>query len=87
MEVTYKDNVIPMTTKAKQYRDAASQEFIKWLDNALVGDKYCYHIGYHVAGASVGRVAMDAYIDGRVTLYQQRFEDKFRYIAQKIRWE
>lgn len=72
-------------SQSKERQDAASQEFTKWLDNALPGDKYCYYFGYHICGTTVGRVAMKAYIQGTVVLFQQRFEDKFRYIAQRIK--
>lgn len=60
------------------------QEFLKWLDNALPGDKYCYFQGPYLTGSIVGHAAMQAYEHGRLVLFQKRESgSRFTYWAQK----
>jgi hypothetical protein len=59
--------------------------FCQWLENATIGDKFCYFIGECLYGCTVGRLALNAYNNGRVTLYQKRIKPRqFAYWAERV---
>ncbi len=86
------NNVIYINTLPKQHNmptgsestDELCSKFINWLDNAIKGDKFCYYFGEFISGRKVGRLAMDAYEMGSVTLYQSRVGYKFEFWAEKL---
>ena len=64
--------------------DERVNQLIKWLDNALPGDKFKYFTGEYLKTGGVGRVAWQAYENGVVTLYQKRNEyGKFEYWIER----
>ena len=75
-------NVLPLPIKV-QYDDA-SKKFMKWLETAKRGEKYCYHQGHHIGRVQAARLAMKAYEKGTVTLFQSRNPLHFDYWAQKL---
>jgi hypothetical protein len=57
-------------------------KFRQWLAHANPGNSICYHRGEYVAGHRVGSVALTAYTQGLVILYQKRELKGFSYWAQ-----
>jgi hypothetical protein len=65
--------------------EADCEQFYNWLSQAIPGERYVYHIGEHIGGVKVAKIAKGAYEKGSVTLFQKRVSDrgKFEYIACK----
>lgn len=60
------------------------KKFKNWIKIAKKGENYCYYEGSHVAGAPVGRLALQAYEEGLINLVQRRKgEESFSYWAQR----
>lgn len=77
-------DVIQLREIPKQDPDVIRKKFIGWLENAIKGDKFCYYFGAHIIGQPVGRVALRAYEDGLITMYQKREGKKFAYWAERL---
>lgn len=68
----------------KEHPEVLCRKFKAWVANATIGEIYCYYVGPHVAGNSVGRSAWEAYEDGNIILFQKREGRSFCYLAKKI---
>lgn len=62
-----------------------SGKFSSWLSTAMPGEKYCYFRGDCLNGCFVGRLALSAYENGLVTLFQRKVRNGlFEYYAQRV---
>ena len=71
-----------MQSNILSFEERPAYEFNQWLDNAAVGDKFCYHKGEFLQGQA-GRLAYAAYVEGKIILFQRREKKAFSYWAQR----
>lgn len=78
----------PVERPVKNYEQSNVQceAFCEWLDNAMPGDKFRYHVGQYVSGKKVAALVSRAYEKGIVTMYQSKGEVKntYNYWVMKV---